>query len=225
MNSKQVRAQIENITSLLVEHSLCDEQNFPSIKNSGEFTLITIPGDPDIAAALKSNKNYSEIYQSLDKARSFNFRMLDGAIVQLLYQFNKNEKLVKHRLSYFPSPSLESFQNDPEVYECDEIYAEVLMKNIVPFPLRFDYSFDEKAHIDVHHPKSHMTLGQYQNCRIPVCSPISPIVFVKFLLRSIYNTAYCTYETKIEVPATFFPLSITDSEREIPHLVLSGAFT
>lgn len=183
MNSEQVRAQIEGITTLFVECSLCDEQNFPSVRNSRGHTLITIPNDPDLAIALKSGVDYREIYRRLEETRSFNFRMLDGAIVQLLYDFIGSD-LVGHRLSYFPSPSLEPFQNEPELYEDDEIYADILKKNVVPFPIRFDYSSDDSKHIDVDHPKSHMTLGQYQNCRIPVFAPITPIVFAKFLLRN-----------------------------------------
>ncbi|MCC8913491.1 DUF2290 domain-containing protein [Xanthomonas euvesicatoria] len=220
MNSEEVRAQIESITTLLVECSLCDEQNFPSVRRSGRHTLITVPNDPDLAIALKSGIDYREIYRRLEETRSFNFRMLDGAIVQLLYDFIGDD-LVGHRLSYFPSPSLEPFQNEPELYENDEIYAEVLKKNIVPFPIRFDYSSDDEKHIEVNHPKSHMTLGQYQNCRIPVFSPVTPIVFAKFMLRNFYNTAYCAYESRISIQATFFPGCITENEQGIPHLVLS----
>jgi len=146
--------------------------------------------------------------------------MLDGAIVQLLYDFVGDE-LVGHRLSYFPSPSLEPYQNEPELYEDDEIYADILKKNVVPFPLRFDYSSEDAKHIDVQHPKSHLTLGQYQNCRIPVFAPITPIVFIKFLLRNFYNTAYSAHEGKIRIPTTFFPACITQNEQGIPHLVLN----
>lgn len=220
MNSEQVRAQIESITTLLVECSLCDEQNYPSVKHSGPHTLVTIPNDPDLSIALKSGVDYREIYHRLEETRAFNFRMLDGAIVQLLYDF-VGEDLVGHRLSYFPSPTLEPFQNEPELYEDDEIYADILKKNVVPFPIRFDYSSDDAKHVDIHHPKSHLTLGQYQNCRIPVFAPITPIVFVKFLLRNFYNTAYCAHETRIVIPMTFFASCITENEQGIPHLVLN----
>lgn len=220
MNAEQVRAQIECIVTLLVECSLCDEQNFPSVRISGKYTRIGIPHDPDLAIALKSRVDYREIYRRLNETRAFNLRMLDGAIVQFLYDFQGDE-LVEHRLAYFPSPSLEPFQNEPELYEDDEIYADILKKNVVPFPLRFDYSSHDSKHVDVHHPKSHLTLGQYQNCRIPVAAPITPVVFIKFLLRNFYNTAYCAHEAKIVIPTTYFPMSITQGEQGIPHLVLT----
>lgn len=220
MTSEQVRAQIERITVLLVECSLCDEQNFPAMKESSGHTLITIPNDPDFAISLKSELDYREIYRRLDETRAFNFRMLDGALVQLLYDFAGGD-LVGHRLSYFPSPSLEPFQNEPELYEDDEIYADVLEKNVVPFPVRFDYSSDEAIHVDIRHPKSHLTLGQYKNCRIPVFAPITPILFTRFLLMNFYGTAYEAVERKIKIPLTFFPGCITEDEQSIPHLALN----
>ncbi len=222
MNWQQVRAQIERITTLLVEFSLCDEQNFPSVKHFSGQTLITIPNDSNLSIGLKSGLDYIEIYRQLDESRAFNFRMLDGAMVQLLYNFQEGV-LISHRLSYFPSPTLEAYQNEPELYDEDEIYADILSKNIVPFPIRFDYSSDDEKHVDIHHPKSHLTLGQYQNCRIPVFAPITPIVFVKFILRNFYNTAYCSYELRMELPTTFFESSITSNEQSIPHLVLGGS--
>ena len=94
------------------------------------------------------------------------------------------------------------------------------MKNIVPFPIRFDFDADDKRHVDLSHPKSHLTLGQYQNCRIPVSAPITPIVFVKFILRNFYNTAYHLYEADLDLPVTYFGESITEGEQAIPHLRL-----
>lgn len=35
-----------------------------------------------------------------------------------------------------------------------------------------------------------MTLGQYENCRIPAYGPISPEIFMEFVLENFYNTYY-----------------------------------
>lgn len=221
MNAATVRTQIVNITTRLVECSLCDEQNFPAVSKENGHTRIGLPNSPNLSIALKSNVDYRDIYRQLDESKAFNFRMLDGALVQLLYDFDE-ASLSSHRLAYFPSPSLEPFQNDPELYELDEVYADIIKKNVVPFPIRFDYSSDAGKHIDVHHPKSHLTLGQYQNCRMPVCSPLSPVTFIKFILRNFYNTALIKYEAKINLPSFLFPNSISTNERLIPHVVLGG---
>ena len=72
-----------------------------------------------------------------------------------MYLFEE-DKLIKYRLAFFPSPSLEEFQNNSEIYEIDEIYADVIAKNILPVPIRFDY--DPKSSIKIEHPSSHLTI-------------------------------------------------------------------
>jgi len=68
---------------------------------------------------------YADSYKEQLAARAFNFRMLDGALVQMAYRFN-NSAISQGRLAFLPSPDLEAFQNDPEVYEEDLMYAEVI---------------------------------------------------------------------------------------------------
>ena len=93
----------------------------------------------DISIAMK-NIAYEEIYKKLEESNNYNIKMLDGSLIQMLYSF-EYDKLVSHRLAFFPAPNLESFQNEPENYENDEIYADILGKNIVTFPIRFDYAY------------------------------------------------------------------------------------
>jgi hypothetical protein len=122
-------------------------------------------------------------------------------------------------LAFFPSPNLDCFQNDPEIYELDDIYADILSKNIVTFPIRFD--FDPANFTDVDHAKSHMTLGQYKNCRIPVSEPLTPALFIDFILRNFYNTAYRKYSDELQFCSDYFPKSISPNEQRVLHLNLS----
>jgi hypothetical protein len=163
---------MEKLTADLVGLSLCDRQNYPYLRNLGQgYQEIGVGGGGDISCALR-NVPYRDIYKELERTGTYNVRMLDGALIHMLYRFREN--IVKaHRLAFFPSPFLEEFQNNPEIYLDDEIYAEVTMKNIVPFPLRFDFDCREAVVVEADHPKSHLTLGQYQNCRIPVSAPIT----------------------------------------------------
>jgi hypothetical protein len=57
---------------------------------------------------------------------------------------------------------LEEFQNNPDVYLEDELYADVIAKCNVPF--------------------SYLTLGHYENCRIPVTAPLTPHWSIDFIL-------------------------------------------
>jgi len=157
------------------------------------------------------------IYNELLRTEAYNLLMLDGALIQMSYRV-KNDLVETHRLAFFPSPYLEGFQNEPDLYIEELVYAEVIWKNIVPFPLRFDFDSREGVYEELRHPKSHLTLGQYKNCRIPVCAPLTPYHFVSFLLRHFYHTAYWHYSDDIRPHSYCFLETIFTREREILHI-------
>ena len=220
MTPQQTLKQIKELTEALVGLSLSNEQNFPTTHGNPKMAFeITVSNAASMSITLK-NVAYRDIYGELEQARCFNFKMLDGALVSLRYRF-RNRVICEHSLSYFPSPDLEHFQNEPELYLEDEIYADVIARNIVPFPVRFDFSDDAAKFVDVHHPYSHLTLGQYENCRIPVSSPLSPLAFGGFILRNFYNIAFRKYSEEIPVSPLAFGRTITANEQRIPHLMCS----
>ncbi|MDP3444869.1 MAG: DUF2290 domain-containing protein, partial [Ignavibacteria bacterium] len=111
------------------------------------------------------------------------------------------------------------FQNNCEVYELDEIYADMIVKNIVSVPIRFDYDPENVKSVD--HPSSHLTLGQYQNCRIPIKAPITPNIFIDFILRSFYNTAHRKFSEELKFDLkTLFESTIDNAEKRILHLAI-----
>ena len=212
---------IRNITALtskLIELSLCNEQNFPTSAVAGTAVDVSFSGGGSYGIALK-NVPYVDIYMTLLGARAYNFRMVDGALLQMSYAF-RDGRLVKHRLAFFPSPDLTEFQNSPEVYESDEIYAEITLKNIVPFPVRFDFDASDDVYLELHHPRSHLTLGQYANCRIPVSAPMPPGAFVDFVLRNFYNTAHRKYCDELPNCDEWFDDTISQAEEGVIHLRL-----
>jgi hypothetical protein len=220
MTPQQTLKQINDLMGSLVGLSLSNEQNFPATQGKVNASFeITVSNAENMSVALK-NVAYRDIYCELEKARCFNFKMLDGALVSLRYRFQSGA-ICEHSLSYFPSPDLDHFQNDPLLYLEDEIYADVVARNIVPFPVRFDFSDDAEKFVDVHHPYSHLTLGQYKNCRIPVYSPLSPLAFGGFILRNFYNTAFRKYSEEMPMSTLAFAKTITANEQRIPHLMCS----
>lgn len=219
MTPKNVMTSIQEITAHLIAAGMCDEQNFASeIQSKGE-TQITFDGFSDVSIALK-NVNYAEIYEYLLTHRQFNFRMLDGGLIQIMYCFDNKKELIKHRLCYFPSPTFEAFQNDPELYiDESNYYADVILKSILPVPVRFD--FDVVNFKELTHPACHLSLGQYKNCRIPVVSPICPANFLNFILRSFYNTMCSTKDDlTIKTPYILMDETVTGREKNILHLAV-----
>ncbi len=204
--------QLTQLTEALIKSGMCDAQNFPSIaKCANNITEIGISGK-DYSVFLKS-VSYSEMYQAALEKRLYNIKMIDGAILTLLYRFSGNQ-IITHRLSYFPAPDLIAFQNEPELYEDDEIYADILDCRIVTVPIRFD--FDTEASRLLSHPVSHLTLGQYKNCRIPVSSALTPYQFILFIVENFYHSSI----SQIQLPSfkDKFDESIFPEERELLHV-------
>ena len=218
-NPNQTMSQINGIIRFAVQLGLADDQNFAFLRRGRQSVGVTFENDSYISVAMR-NIPYAEIYDSLAKERSFNLRMLDGALVQMMYVY-VHGNLKSYRLAYFPSPYLEEFQNNPEIYQDDEVYANVVSRNIVSFPVRFDFDLDSGRHQEVAHPKSHLTLGQYRNCRIPVTAPLTPFRFVDFLLRNFYHTASEQYAERLPPPrGGLFSESIIPVERDVVHVVV-----
>lgn len=89
-------------------------------------------------------------------------------------------------------------QNDPELYDVDYIYGDILNKSVLPVIIRADYNRDPEES-ELHHPYSHITLGGYKNCRIPVDRPISPMKFVKFIMEHFYYVPSSQLEFNFEI--------------------------
>lgn len=209
--------QIQSITGELIQLSLCNDQNFPRlIRGQGNTSEISCSAVSGFSQAMK-NRPYREIYEYLDQSRVYNLKMIDGAIIQFGYRFF-GDQLISQRLAFFPSPFLDEFQNNSEIYEMDELYADVIFKNIVAFPIRFDYSSDDDIFIPIEHPKAHLTLGQYQNCRIPVSAPLTPSQFIDFILRSFYNTAYKKCPNFSAMHNGYYESTLHELELAVLHL-------
>lgn len=214
-----ISSQIRAITSDLIKLGLCDDQSFPSIRNNdAEIIEVGLSKVIDLSIVLK-NIPYQDLYEELSSTRAFNLKMLDGALIQMMYIF-KRQQIKAHRLAFFPSPNLEEYQNNPEVYSTESVYADVIERNVVTFPVRFDFDNCEKTAKPITHPRSHLTLGQYKNCRIPVSSALSPCSFIHFILRNFYNTAFRDFCENITFSQECFPNSLFEEEQSISHLLI-----
>lgn len=181
MNKKNIYIEIKNITCKLIEEGLADEFKMPVNKENS----ISWEGCTDLSISMK-NIAYKDIYNRINREKNFNFKLPDGGIFQLLYEFD-DKGLYKHRLAYFPSPDFEEFQNNPDIYLEDNIYGDIVNKQVMPVIVRFDYNREEVVS-KIHHPYCHLTLGQYKHCRIPINRPLSPNKFVEFIFENLYYT-------------------------------------
>ena len=215
---KSIKEDIDGLISELIGKGVCDDSNFSAIRTSGSKADVTFSGSEHVSIAL-GDIEYAEIYRQLADKRSYNMRLVDGALLQLMYRVEGDE-LLQHMLAFYPSPSLLPFQDDPDAYMRDELFIEIVQRRIVPFPMRFDFDAREGVYIDVAHPKSHLTLGDVKGCRIPVSAPLTPRWFVEFILRNFYQTETHDFIGGLPQHKIKFPMSITRNEVGLMHMVI-----
>lgn len=208
--------QINSLTTQLIQSGLCEAQNHPSRRPCRDAVEEISVSNIDHSIFLKSIP-YPEMFMRLLETKAYNMKMIDGALISLSYRF-KNDRLIASRLSYFPSPDLESFQNEPELYWDDELYGDILDKRVVAVPIRFDFDADENTYKPIVHPKSHLTIGQFKNCRIPVSSALTPYQFLLFIVMNFYNCAYVKCSSLFTVCRDCFDSTIFEEEREFLHM-------
>lgn len=211
--------EIVLITQKLVELGLSVQQNFPHRSANN----ITCKDGADLAAVLK-NVKYHEKYTLLNEEQNYNIKLLDGAIIQMMYSFNSTGRnLISHRLAFFPAPDIENYEDNPEAHERKYFgkseFHDLIEPNVIKTPIRFDYSSEEAIFVDTHHPYTHLHLGEYEGCRIPLFSPLTPCVFINFILRNFYNSALRDYCDNYSFPTEQkFSQSITSNESKILHM-------
>lgn len=108
-----LRQYVDELTSALIEIGLADDQNPAIIINLRTNTsLVSFSGAGAISAAMRSD-DYEAIYRSLASVRAYNSKLLDGALLQLMYEFSSG-KLLRHRLAFFPSLTCCLFRKSPK---------------------------------------------------------------------------------------------------------------
>ena len=210
--------QINRLVRHLVEKGLADDQRSAFRRGIG-VVEVTFDSAGQVSSAL-GNASYADVYEVFARDRVFNAKLLDGALIQMMYKFADNE-LQQHRLAFFPAPHLERFARRFDAHLRDQLYADIVGRNVLPLPFRFDFDARDERHREVTHPKSHLTLGEYAECRIPVSAPLTPHRFIDFILRSFYQIR--SGEGEITTLPRFdgrFGNSITLAERDVVHVVV-----
>lgn len=217
MTPKAVRAQYAELIERLISASLSIKQFPPSVRTvTGGEVLI---GRPTSTAIALRDLPYEVIYKELDANEAYDVKLIDGGLLLLQYRFHADGNLLQHRLGYFPNPTLPTVDEAPELYEKDELYGDIIDRRLVRFPIRFDYAPHQQN--DVIHPASHLTLGQYENCRIPVSGPLGPNSFGMFIIRNFYFRIYKKHKNKFDRRASALGAfeSITSAEKRLTHFI------
>jgi len=209
-----VRDQMTSVIGRAIETGMSVQQNFPTETRSAAAQFLgQLPGS---SIALR-DVDYADIYRELESNNIFHIKLPDGGLLLFQYTFSLQGDLIKHRLCFFPSPVLPTHEEAPDLYRYDELYADILTKQAIRFPIRFD--FDPDNYVARYHPHSHLTLGQFQNCRIPVTHAVSPNAFLLFVVRNFYHRLYRSHSNVLNkrLKSCTTPCCITSNEKSIPH--------
>ncbi len=218
VDSVKIKGDIDGLISNLIEVGICDDQNFSSIRVNGKRVDVTFDGSEFVSIGMR-DLEYEALYRGFIDNRSYSVKLIDGALIQMMYRINDGE-LIQHRLAFYPSPSLLSFREDPELYMRDDVFGEIVGRRIIPFPLRFDFDSREGVCFDVRHPKCHLTLGDVEGCRIPVSAPLTPRWFIEFVLRNFYNVGDYDFVSRLPAHRVKLSRSISDNELGLVHVIV-----
>lgn len=124
-------------------------------------------------------------YCSLIENRQYSMLLNDGSIFQFYYSLRR-DKIIKHRLCWYPAP----IDINPEDYFTESVVDLILEKmslgDLDVFrarsPIRFDYNQDDARD---GHPAVHMHISD-EDCRIPVKTPLCLRKFMTFIVENFY---------------------------------------
>ncbi|WP_193777201.1 DUF2290 domain-containing protein [Rhodococcus sp. YH3-3] len=215
-SARDILKEVNSLVGFLVENGFADRYNPATILTSNGKDSVQHSKSGLISASFKS-QSYRDLYTEQLESESFNVLMLDGALIQMAYEF-ESRKLTKHRLAFLPSPDLLEYQNNADIYSQEILFAEVVERTTVPVPIRFDFDNRPEVVKEVDHPACHLTIGQYKNCRIAATAALAPTAYINFILRNFYNTATRKISEKLPISDGKFAKSIHLSEQQMVHI-------
>ncbi len=172
--------QIDNLSKYFFKYSLINKSNNINCK------------DDKVGNIIKFNiLNYISIYTELVDNKKYHIMLNDNSLICFYYQFDKNEKIIKHCLYYFPSPSEDIYSLfQSKVYNSLnelEVKTVVELSQLLEKYIRIDYDLEGKK--EIVHTSVHLHYGLTSDkLRIPIYSKVYPEEFVYFILKYVYES-------------------------------------
>ena len=215
-SNKKIISEIQKdfnlVLNTLLEKKYMRDYNDFSVKDvNKKLSLVTRPNRQNESNILFDREtSISSIADILLCNREYNLLLYDKGIFQFEFEIS-NGKIIKERFVFIKKQNKLWNKDEISFLDNDEIAEDWFINEIgIPIIIRID--FDEKNYVEMKHPMSHMTISNYDECRIPMQGPISISKFVNFVLNIFYNDNIeildCSYDEII---------TISNKEKQLLH--------
>jgi len=213
--SRAVHTEIENLLAYLLDSQIALTTN-PVVNYDGRVTWPARGGSP--LPAKKRMPTLSDYRSWLGKG-VYSAVLLDGALIQLTYDYAAINMLTGHRLAYVPCPFNVDHEllNELPFEDVMDLYSGDSADNVLlSSTVRFDY---DAGRAGVGHPAAHLTFNT-PSCRIACAEPMRLGRFVEFVFRNFYPHLWSIHPYLGQVSSrALSDRTITEDEAEGPHVM------
>jgi len=213
INKKFIRDFItdyNNIVRELYEKKMIRDIKCHVINDRGEVVEITHENKSNESNILYDRHLPIEtIMDILLENKEYNLLLYDRSIIK--YQLAiRNGKIYKERLIFIKKHNYLWTKDEINKKDIDDFGVDWFQEEIsIPIVIRIDY--DSENYEDIIHPITHMTLSNYEECRIPMMGAVTLYNFINFILNFFYND-------NLNCASVFEETDITISQNEKKRL-------
>lgn len=213
INKKFIRDFItdyNNIVRELYEKKMIRDIKCHVISDRGEVVEITHENKSNESNILYDRHlPIEKIMDILLENKEYNLLLYDRSIIK--YQLAiRNGKICKERLIFIKKHNYLWTKDEINKKDIDDFGVDWFQEEIsIPIVIRIDY--DSENYEDIIHPITHMTLSNYEECRIPMMGAVTLYNFVNFVLNFFYND-------NLNCASVFEETDITISQNEKKRL-------
>jgi hypothetical protein len=173
MTPHEALSDIKNVVDLLLADELVINVNNVSIHARGLQRLVTYDSGLDLEFTIQKDFTQLIEYRRFVADSMYLVMLNDGALIQASYTYYR-DKLLKHRLGFYPCPvdvsRMDLVTEDPLTL-IDRVLIGGPSTMFLRSPLRFDYSREDAR---AEHPAVHLTLN-WAHCRIASSAPLTQL--------------------------------------------------
>lgn len=200
-----------NIVEELYKKNMIRESKMHAINDYGDIVEITRENRTNESNIMYDKQiSIDDVMNTLLEKKEYNMLLYDRSIIQ--YEFYvENGKIKKERLIFIKKHNYLWKKEEINLKEAEDIEVDWFQEEKgIPTVIRIDY--DKDSYEEIAHPITHMTLSNYDECRIPMMGSVSLYNFVNFVLNFFYNDSL-NFKSKFEET----DITISNSEKQRVH--------